>query len=435
MAQYNNELELVLSKTNTNIKETINAGYWNDLIPKNAFISHVLGGLNFKQSIDFLIFGVDARESVAKTTASQTNLGAIGDMTAGEQIYYDPATDKDKNRRLLEDWTNLIVFGIKKRYLTYTEMLNMGAGTTPDGTAAPHKQKVHFLWPGDGSPVNNMVEYSKDNLEVNVRTDWSTRLDLLNQTCKAVDYQFYVTGIGDIVFEFPMYDFFPSDFNPLYDRLYTFSKNLISDNVNDEGGTPISALTVLTKYAWTEYNNNNGQNPYHEVGVQSSAPRRITIFSNALASRIGMHMETHHAIGVKDNNRLIQLGMIEFMKRLANFDSFEFEATYRPYISVNRPLYLVPRARLGITKSVSTTWRLREEVTSTYSLNAVRKKENDGKFRYITGGESMPVSYNAIYTTAYVDGQQWGAYVPGSDQTQPSDGKPQVIPSNGEPPP
>jgi hypothetical protein len=204
-----------------------------------------------------------------------------------------------------------------------------------------------------------------------------------------------------------MYDFFPNHFNNTYNLLYSFGGHLIDDNVNDEGGSPISGLLVTSRNLFSEVSNNNAQSGGAGAlaGVASSNQLTRTIFSNILASRVGMHIETHDLPGITDQNRLMQLGMIEFNKRLAEYNRFDMNTSYRPYIGVNRPIYHMIRKRLGITKTVSYTWRIREDVSLHMDLTYTRQMEQDGKFRFITGGEASPISYSKIYDSAYLPGQ------------------------------
>jgi hypothetical protein len=423
-----------------------NAGFFNDLVAPYSPISHILGGKTFIQSIKFLLFGVynsSTQSNAAPTTttgagaasgsnssvvngptpltptpasgqnvpntpivassgqSTTSNLGGVGRLTEGQTVKYDPS-NPTAGSAALEDWNNLINFGVDRRYLTYAEMLYIGSQTFDGGEWAPDNQQVFFLLPYGSNSQSNLVEYNQDG-GASQRVEWATRLELLQQVCKSIDYQFYVTGMGDVVFEFPMYDFFPLHFNAVYNSLYSFGGHLIDDSVSDEGGTPISGLLVTSRSTFSEYANGPG-NPASDPTVANSLQLTRTIFSNVLASRIGMHIETHDVPGVTNQNRLTQLGMIEFNKRLAEFNKFDMNTSYRPYINVNRPIYHMVRKRIGITKTVSFTFRLREDVTLNMGLTYTRQQEQDGKFRFITGGEANPISYSKIYDSAYLPG-------------------------------
>jgi len=209
--------------------------------------------------------------------------------------------------------------------------------------------------------------------------------------------------MGDLIFEFPMYDFLPTDFGDRYNSVYTFRQHLIADNINDEGGTPISALEVTSRDIRQEISSSDpASGGQTQSQIAPGLEYKRTIFSNVLASRIGVHVETYSVPGVTDQGRLAQMGYIEFNKRLANYNQFSMQTSYRPFVTINRPIYHVRKARMGISKSVTYTWRIRQEVSLEMDLLYTRRLEGDiangeGTFRFITGGERQPISYRTIY--------------------------------------
>jgi hypothetical protein len=440
MATVANENTLFFDgKKNKPAKEDATSGFFNDLLTNDGGVkrTHVLAARTFVDSIKFLLFGIQRNGATARN-------GQVGKLTEGITKRFDPS---DGNREtLLEEWNNLIVFGatplpssadaaaltpegattdvdgnpltvdttafeqfpfgqaaqqgklaIRGTFLTQTEMLSLGATTVWEGNGSPDNARVHFLLPASTAPLNNLVEFTSSDSRFDTRVEFVSRLDLLNQMCKSIDYQMYVTGIGDIVFEFPMYDFLPEDFNQMYENLYTVRDHLISDNINDEGGQPISALEVLSRTQRVELQGGADLGGAQERdGFGNSSELRRTIFSNVLASRIGIHVETHSIPGIVDQDKLTQYAYIEFNKRIANYNQFEMTSTFRPYIGVNRPIYHVRKERIGITSGASYTWNIRQDVSLGMSLRYPRKLEGD-KMRFITGGQKTPMSYNAIF--------------------------------------
>lgn len=372
------------------VKETIGAGgFFNDLIAQPSTISHVLGGMTFKESINFLIFG---NKKGGKTT------GEVSSLTAGTTKKYTPG-----DKEALEDWNNLVVFGEKRAFLNTAEMLTLGASTTPGGVGSADLAKVHFLFPADGAPQTNLVSAGSVDSRYDAKIEWASRLELLQQVCKGIDYQFYVSGNGDLIFEFPMYDFLPVHFNAVWSDLYTFQKQFINDNINDEGGQPISALEITSEHLRQEYAEQNPEgNSQQLTSVATSVELKRTIFSNVLASRLGVHVETYHVPGVTDQNRLAQLGLIEFNKRLADFDKMDTKVVYRPFMGVNRPIYHQMKERMAISTNISYTWQIREEASLDISTSYTRKLEN-GTFRFIFGGEAVPISYNKVYDNVHAE--------------------------------
>jgi len=242
-----------------------------------------------------------------------------------------------------------------------------------------------------------MISFNMRDLAPNTKIDWVSRYELLLRLCKDADYQMYISGCGDVIFEFPMYDFSPSDYGSVYEKLYTINFHLISDDINDEGGQPVSALQITSTFLSEELNTNPVSGNTSQDKPQLYNQLNRTIFSNVLASRIGVHLETIQVVGVTDTDKLVQLGMIEFNKRLAAMNTFDMEHLYRPFLGINRPIYHAQKERMGITTSVNDTWNIRQDATTKTSLAFTRKKENDGRWRFITGGEATPISYSTIY--------------------------------------
>lgn len=393
----------------SSVKDSPTAGYFNDLVSPTFNISHVLGGLSFKESVNFLILGKSGGERMGLASAevgSPTSTGkiislnAVGEFTPGTDWKYDPAASDRKEK--LEQWNNLILFGVptdSPSFMTYAQMLKMGQETHEWGTESVWKGMVHFLYPSDGAPNLNLVEASVKEGRVVDKIQWSSRLELILNICENIDYIMYVSPLGDIIFEFPMWDFSPADFGP-YESLYKFRHHIIDRSTNDEGGDAVSALIINSDKLNPETRNaaQGGNVP----GVAADIQLTRTIYSNPLASRIGVQVKTIYKPGITNPDALTRLGLIEFAKASADYNKFSFRAQYRPFLGVNRPIYDVDAYKIGHANHINYTWRLRESVEVEIDMNFIRKGEMDTKgnvsFRFVTGGEANPISYNKIYT-------------------------------------
>lgn len=430
-AQVGSENMAFFGKTGQNYAKVnpipLDTGLFNDFIISNLK-THILGGLTWLRSMEFLLFGAP--------TAGGGRRGGVGKLKKGLVYRYNP---KDSKRsETLEKWNNLIIFGTTPivvnedaaplvpegsieanpntfemmpssaasgnmapgTFLTRAQMYALGSSTVPDQPGSPESAKVHFLLPAEGTPQNNTIEYDAF-ANIDSRVEFQTRLDLLNQLCKNVDYQMYVSGMGDIIVEFPMYDFQPTDYNETYNNLYTFTDHLVSDNINDEGGSAISALQVTSRDVFKRVQSTPDTPGATTIQAIQDTERRETIFSSVLASRIGPIIEQFDIPGVP-KDKLIKLGYIEFNKRLANFNKFDMTVVFRPYIGLNRPIYHLRKQRFGISGSVAYTWRLLEDASLEISLLYTRKREGN-HFRFITGGERQPISYRTIYSGLRAD--------------------------------
>jgi len=438
VAQIGNEKMLFFGNNKNDVPGTGDAGAFNDLrISGRA--GHSLYGQTFVESIKFLLLGVKKNGAYN---------GRVGKLTEGITLKYDPNDSEIKKKLTLEKWNNIVNFGTYplpvtddatpeqpegattnatggapnvptkeqeaeqfpkgaaaragklgieiEKFLTRAQMEKMGQETKDGGQFSPDVARVHFLVPPDLGPVSNLIAASMVDARVSVRVEWASRLELIIQLCKAIDYQFYVTGMGDVVFEFPMYDFMPTDFNSVYNNIYTFQRHVVSDSINDEGGTPITALEVTSRILTDELAQGHPSTP-GSAPVQNYE-LRATAFSNVLASRVGVHVETHSLPGITSHARLAQYALLEFNKRLANYNKFDMQVSYRPFIGINRPIYHQTKQRVAICDSFTYSWKIREDVSLEMNLSYVRRLEGEN-FRFITGGEKQPLSYNTIFDT------------------------------------
>ena len=195
-----------------------------------------------------------------------------------------------------------------------------------------------------------------------------------------------------------MYDFDVSDFNSFRD-LYTFDKQVINDNINDEGGPFVSVVEVNSAGQLNQNVVNKAQdgNAANSRGLATPAQATSTAIAMALMSRLGPVQEVINKPGITNPQNIALIAQMELMKRISQFDIFDFTATFRPFLTVNRPVYYVTKQRIAVSRSVSYNWNFRESADVQLDLVYPRKMSADGSFRYITGAGSVPISYNAIY--------------------------------------
>jgi hypothetical protein len=395
------------------VKDAPDAGYFNDLVTSTFQVNHVLGGLTFQQSINFLLLGESYQPGVtpgssigAESGGLKRSLNSVGELKAGESVGYDPKDPKAKE--ILAKWNNLVMFGEftdSPKFMTFSQMMTMGQDTHEWGKQNVWARKVHYLFPAKDAPNSNLVETSINQGRVTDKVQWASRLELILDVCENIDYVMYVSPLGDVIFEFPMWDFSPASYGPEYENVYKYQRHVNSRNINDEGGEAISAVIVQSHQLFAE-TKNPAETPDAVAGYASNLELTRTIYSNALASRIGVQVKTIVKPGITNPDALTRFGMIEFSKAIADYNKYSFKAQYRPFVGINRPVYDIDAYRIGCSKTVTTTWRLRDTVDMDVDLSFVRRGEidKDGKitFRFITGGDSSPISYGKIYTDASI---------------------------------
>ena len=354
-------------------------GFFRDLSRPGQF-SHILAQQSFTSSVSFLITGSNSLD-----VAGNTKFG-VGKFTNGEQVEYDgkPST--------LEDWHRLVLFGSKRAFWTGAEVKAVGQATRWNEEGSPAQQQLHFLLPQKGLTARDLIEFQFFAGGSN-QYEWENRLSLLQLLAGRIDYQFSTTGMGDIVFEFPMYDFKPSDFGE-FEAAFIYDKHLRSVRLNEEKGEGVSA--VVFTGGFTQKDTDPLSN------IPAGLLPRAQVISKVMASRIGAVVVTETLPFARDQNTLRNLAQIEFMKRLANFGEMDVEVVYRPFITPNRPIYIAPEGRMALTTTVTHSLALFAEGGTSLTLNYLRAVRPDGKFLFITGGESAPISYNTFFGTTGV---------------------------------
>lgn len=365
----------------------------------------------------------------------------VGTLSLGYEVDYNPLANSDSKRKTLEDWNDLVLFGPKLDWYTNDEVSLIGGGTRPidtvsrdeqtdsDGQPSPYSVLstfVHYLFPepyhADTFNIRNCLE----RMLVTPGSDvnWNNRLEILKTASDNVNYRFYVSPMGDFVFEFPMYDFLPNAFGK-YAACYAVADSVKSDDQNDEGdGNVVTGLIVRGGFnditeAPTDGNNNE------TVGDQAYA---IIIKSDEMASKYGNVVEecpipwvnktwamqtTDNSGNAIDNNALVRnslisFGIIEFFKRIAAMSSMGFEGIYNPFWLPNRPVLNKLLRRVGLTTSASISIPIDGAPSSSVENNYVRSADHDGNFIGITGSANTPFSYAdgqrlSLFSTASLD--------------------------------
>ncbi len=347
--------------------------------------------LSFEQSIALLTTGTDLE---GKGDAARFG---IGELTLGKIVTY-PETEEPSdaiNRATLEEWHTLVINGqseVRGQIANLTPLTNrdvqtIGEGTTSDGPWSPLTAKVHFLLPKDGTAARNLVQETFD--AGTEQRDWTNRFQIISDFCARLDYEFTVAPTGDLIFEFPMYDFLPEDFGD-WQPLFEVDKHLMSGNFKDEGGDIVTALVATGGVSRPQFD------PLQNA-PQSVIPRAI-VQSSVMAARVGITVDQVSLPFTQNPTRLRSLALIEFQKRLALVNEIDQEFGYRPYIMPNRPMFNAVDQRMGLTSSVTNTIQVFQVASTSAVLRYVRQVRDDGTFRFITGSDSMPISYRKIFT-------------------------------------
>jgi hypothetical protein len=272
---------------------------------------------------------------------------------------------------------------LDREWLPLALVDRIGTQSTFEGAYSPLRQRLHFLLPADGLELTKLIDHSIDT-GADTRS-WSTRADILNDITGVLDYQWWVTGIGDIIIEFPQYDFFPNNYGE-FESVLVADRQVISSNIGDDNGEVVTCMQATGTF--TDQN----VDPAYDEGAQP----RIAIFNVTMASRVGVNVRTISVPFTRDTDRLVVMAYIALQKELAMANKASCNISYRPFLLPNKPFYLAGRTRVTLINDVNHSIQVHDLANTTMTLQYVRNVRADGSVRLITGAQGMPVSYNII---------------------------------------
>lgn len=315
---------------------------------------------------------------------TEPSLNGVGTFLPGA-IIECPRYDKepDKCQQIMELWYDILMFGIKATYFTKDEMEYVGNNTLPYGLFDPYNCFVHMITPPGGTEAKNLFDSQLEDLQTGF--EYQNRFEFFTQLVERLDYQWFTNSMGDIVIEFPMYDFEPSIFGAYKGQL-TVNNHLTACTINETANTIFSAVSA------------SGGISSITGAVQGSVQYIYSAFakSDQLAYKYGINIEEYTAPNLKTNtetDRLLKQAIIELIKSNMSVSSMEVEMCCRFALFPNKPLYCVPKHRMATISGFSYTIQINESVSCTADTIMVKKLNQDNKFINIYNSTNTPIKY------------------------------------------
>jgi len=282
---------------------------------------------------------------------------------------------------------------LNRRYWTEDEVHEAGRSTRREGAWHPEAQGVHFLSPGRMTPNDPLWEYDViQNSAVGTNLNWTNRLQLISDSCDTADYRFWVSGCGDLIFEFAQYDFSPEDYGG-WAPVLTLDHHLTNESFDEEGGEVVTGVVANGSFV--------AHGGVSEGNIASLNPgRSVGVWSPNLASRLGLNLKVVTFAQVTDVHRIEQLATLEFQKLLAAADKYQLSLAFRPWLILNKPVFNAYRERIALIDGLSWTLPVtaglvagQQPPSMDVTLNYTRTYDEVGLPRYITGGPSNPMYF------------------------------------------
>ena len=296
--------------------------------------------------------------------------------------------------QVLEEWHRLCLFGLTNIGEPWTEeqLLEHGAECNWDGDTAPHAMQLLMLLPSTESGMRGVTDYTIDS--GSSTRQWLSRLTIIEDYLEKLDYHWFVSPSGDIVVEFPMYDFLPEHFGE-WAEAFTFKIDGELKFTSLEDDRPMVPAVVQGTGRWSPDGTLFEPAVFDGDGA-SLTNTRTTLYSPMIAARFGMEVERVSFPYVTDVCRLRQFTVLHFQRRLADASIISVDYVFRPLILPNRPVLVERRNRMGWVSSVNLTVSAIKEhgiPATSISLKYARRIDTDGKYRLLTGSRTLPLSY------------------------------------------
>lgn len=311
----------------------------------------------------------------------------------------------------LQEWNKTVIFGVIGRPLTYNEVTYAGRLSTADlnSTLSPFRPLLHMLLPKSGTGARTIVQQDiTANTGNSTSFQYATRKSLLDEISVLLNYQVFTNGWGDLVFEFPHYNAAPPDFGRIFQGAYTLEKEL--------KGVSFTPETSDINTAWVLEGNEPEKKPDGDRGLAiTNLLYKVSITAPILARRFGVKVENIKidipGVGAQIGaaqappggvESLIAYGLLYIQRQIGEAYRVSIkDFPDRPYLLPNRPIWIVPRQKICLSKTVSYTLdKPNGDATVRIDTGFTRWMFRDGTFRTILGGEGGVIDYAGVLTGA-----------------------------------
>jgi hypothetical protein len=274
------------------------------------------------------------------------------------------------------------------------------------GDTAPDKGLLHIMLPSKSfEHYNQIVEQSIIPPQLAAATEFDSRLDIIKKyICTYLWYQVQETPKGDVVAEFPMFDFTPYD-------LGSYGKtNLINDSQTE---SVAFSEDDSKAYTWITVTGT----PTQLEQLNSSLPEEIRQYAYMahgilvnLIPRYGIRVLPVYNPLLRDDPSRIYFLKVAAAKAVADIRSAHSTLGLSdPSIICNRPYLLSYKNILGLLLRVEHSIQYQSSANCSLDLNYVRLAQPIGKNQYkfmIIGGDDQaakPLSYQVLQDVSGVE--------------------------------
>ena len=275
-----------------------------------------------------------------------------------------------------------------------------------------------------------------------LKTDFKSRLGMIYNAIERIEFVFYESPKGDLICEFPLYDFDPDDFNVNNDSTqqvshYNTLNNIVTEDSAVQRG-PFGPRYTIAKR--DTYNFSKGitdekirtqiasswhpvQNYVSGVGTLRDIAKPAVVTLRHLVPLYWLRIEEVAPKGFIASEKAALL-YIQIMLNKTNADARTLGINAAPNLGLwlNRPIYFAPRNCIGTLMGLghNITWGMGGSMDTRINLTYIRGwdglLDNKGKVVYtpIGGMPSRPLNYKILFKLGE-DVEQGAANIPSTE--------------------
>jgi hypothetical protein len=404
-----------------------------------------VGNFNFSNSI-MLEFGPESTEEVPFIYQNIAT-GKVNSLSVYQSIIDHEVKETDLIEMVLDtDEARFAVEGDKPNFPK-----NSNGNITTESIIEYIGTRTE-LYPIDGGRLIMLLPKSlhpEINREVLLRdvlrsfalnTEFKSRLGIIYDVVDRLEFIFYESPKGDLICEFPLYDFDPDDFGTEEIPHYSTSNGFISKVDNISRG-PFGSRYIITKR--DTYNFSKGMSdekirtqivaPWHylqnytEVGTSREVQKPSVVTLRHLVPLYWLRLEQVDPKGyIASNEAALLYAQILLNKTNADARNLGINTVPNLGLWINRPIFFTPRRCIGILMSLGhdITWGMGGSMNTRLNMNYIRGwdglLDNEGKIVYtpIGGQPSRPLDYKLLFKLKDINK---GAERPPSDTSEQGD--------------
>lgn len=391
----------VIEEDDMALLDMINGSGWTNMFAQLTLpqlLRTLVLGYNPTEDTDMAGLAISAEDQKTKPIAG------IGRYTKGEIVKFnDPSFKLDTwHKNLNPDLTIEEVTSIGEKSgidLNATEASRGKSFGGYAGETGPDTGKLYILLPDESLQDYKQIVNSSVQSTVSMQSEVTTRLDIIKEIVAGnAYYHCYETGKGDIVCEFPMYDFTPSDFGEIQPILEVTDKktSAIASMTLSENDAKVATWVQATGDL-TAFNTQVDNTTKMVVDTLTS----ITVLPNLIA-KYGIRQVSINVPFIKNDKEGIRyIGKVLAAKILSQVRSASLNLELLLLdLLPNRPFYNSEGNYIGLIMGYDYNISYPQSSTTSLNVDYVRMAsiDNNGQLQFMAIGGVLhnPLNYGRM---------------------------------------